>query len=535
MQADFLTSANREDVLTNSRWNRNIRDSLSSAFVDAVEVMRVTPSLEFTWPRFLPQEHDIADAFFKVAAEDIPRLLKTRPIIKCSDGTDRLPSQVRLVNGFVDGEGQPLVPAQDLAFHYASTEYQDDVERMLVALVGVTDMSFSEFLTGLLGMVVHGRFSHTDNVWLENVCYILDVQGISRIKIGKGWKDEVVDVRILQLPLIQLKDSTWTTCTNCQEYFFAPSKASFPSGLNIQVVNFPFPGAARRRSLLRKLGVRDIEEEDVVQRIVELHNSVIPPSFNATLEHIVYLYQHQAVLRVNIKHFCLYDGLGNAHKGDQLFMDDAKDNDPDRLSLIFEGTSAIFVHERFCRPPAILQGLARNSAALVQWQEWLIAVFGVRTVPPVVNGLPTPEFATIIKSLQTSDTPRLLRILRRFWDRFISQTSREELLTLRNYFRSLEVRCEGGRVAALHATFFPSETILKYGVGSLPLLDLGDASGDWSFLGSLGVSMEPDGRFFLKKLMALSQTSAVQVDPSAVTGLYEQISSRFVEFGTDAT
>ena len=214
-------------------------------------------------------------------------------------------------------------------------------------------------------------------------------------------------------------------------------------------------------------------------------------------------------------------------------MDDPRDDGPDRLSLLLED-SALFVHQGIRQPAALSQGRPRDRISLMQWQEWLIAEFNVQTVPRVVNGVPTREFMVVIERLRLSDAPRLLRILKRFWNRLAAQTSQQQLPTLKHYFSNLEVRCKGGIVAPLRTTFFPSRKILQYGIDGLPLLDLSDISGDWSVLTTLGVSMEPDGQFFLKKLIALSQASADTVNPSTVAGLYEHISSRFVEFRAQA-
>lgn len=523
MHADFLTAANREDVLTDNHWNTAIRDSLASVFVGAVEHLRAKPLLEFTWPRFIPRANDISDSFFKLTATNTLVLLKQAAIIGCSDGIDRSPSQVRFVGSFKDAHGRPFVEPVHLNFHYIASEYPTDVVAVLKSQLGVAEMSLSDFVTGLISMNNRGVFKHQDTVWLEGVCDTLTKHGFS-------WNSPL-DSRIRLLPLIQLSTGGWVSCQSCDKYFFDSSRLTFPSGLTIQAISGPTSQSINRCSVLRKLGVCDLDISEVIRQIIALHR-VSTPTFEVTLEHIIYLYNHRTQLNTSVTHIHLYDQHRLSQAGKDLYMDDPHDSGPDLLRALFSG-QARFVHDNFQRPASLFSQYTQGTYAVASWQDWLVTTFGVLTAPRVVGGQPAAEFVTTIDCYRLEDSPRLFRLLKKYWSKISSRVSGGERKVLQAYFSALEVRCQDGQVVPLRATFFPNHLILQYGCDGLPLLNLSDSTGDWSFLGTLGVSMQPDGGFFLKQLVILSQTPGDKVRSSDVVALYEHINARFVEISSE--
>jgi len=508
-----------------------IRDSLPAVFLGAVETLRATPSLELTWPRFIPCTSDISDPFFKQGAEKILTLLKSAAIIRCSDDVYRSSSQVYIAGDFKDANGRPFIEHEHVGLPYVSSEYPSDVVKIFKSRLGVAEMSLPDFTNGLVGMKDRGKFKHWDNAWLEGVCDILARSGFDWSYIS-GKRSYIQDRRIRLLPLIQLSTGSWVSCESCDKYFFDSSGFSFPSGLKIQVIGGPSPQSSNRCSLLRKLGVCDLDVAEVIKQIIALHTAE-RPTLEVTLEQIIYLYNHRSLIKASVWHIHLYDQHGKPHYGSSLYMDDPQDSDPDRVHALL-GDSALFVHEEILNPPSLSQEFACSATALTQWQLWLTTAFGVRTKPCVSSGRPVADFVAGINRHRLNDSPRLLRLLKKYWPAILDQTSYSERKSLCTYFGGLNVCCKGGQVVPLSATFFPSSQILQYDCNGLPLLDLGDYSPDWSFLVTLGVSTKPDGRFFLKQLVALSQTSGEKVQPSAAMTLYEQINLFFAEFPEEA-
>jgi len=515
-------------VLTGSHWNIAIRDSLPGVFMDAVEALRATPSLEFTWPYFIPCTSDISDPFFKHSVEKILTLLKSAAIIRCNDGVDRSSSQVYIAGDFKDANGRSFIDHEHAGLPCVSSQYPSDVVKIFHERLGVAKMSLPVFTKGLIVMKDRGRFKHSDNAWLEGVCDIL-------ARFGFNWT-YIQDSRIRLLPLVQLSTGSWVSCESCDKYFFDSSSLSFPSGLKIQVLNGPSPESSNRCSLLRKLGVNDLDVPEVIKQIIALHTAE-RPTLEVTLEQIIYLYNHRSLIKTSIRHILLYNQHGKPRLGSGLYMDDPKDSDLDRVYALL-GDPALFVHDEILNPASLSEEFACSTDALTQWQLWLITEFGVRTTPCVSSGRPTAEFVAGINRHRQNDSPRLLHLLKKYWSDILDQTSYSEKKSLLAYFGGLNVCCsKGGQAVPLSATFFPTPQILQYDCNGLPLLDLGDYSelSDWSFLETLGVSTKPDGRFFLKQLVALSQTPGEKVQLSAAVTLYEQINLFFVEFPAEAT
>src|ERR1700749_1304798 len=112
IQADFLTSTSREDILSDSRWNITLRDAISATFLAAVSKFKFRPALRYTWFRFLPQ--NIHDSFLGPVESAIIQILSTRPIFHSADGIYRPPSKFVIAGTFCDSEGEPFIPEEYL-------------------------------------------------------------------------------------------------------------------------------------------------------------------------------------------------------------------------------------------------------------------------------------------------------------------------------------------------------------------------------------------------------------------------------------
>jgi len=431
--------------------------------------------------------------------------MKTANIVKCSDGQYRAPSRVRLVGNFKDANGRPFVEQLErhVGHYYVSSEYPPDVVQILKDQLSVTEMTSSDFTNALNDMNNRNMFKHWDNEWLEGVCH--------RIVTYCPYR------HARRLPLIQLRNGTWDSCHSCDRYLFGSSSISFPSGLPVQVIDQPSSNTFYRCSILRKLGVHDLNATEIVKQIVNLHLTKTP-SFQETLEQVLYVYrQYSPYDRHNLCFIRLYDQYGCARYGKDLYMDDPQDSGPDRLSTLFSNSTS-FVNAGLQRPHSVKD--------LTQWQQWLIAEFGLRTAPRIVEDRPATEFAEVIDRYRLDDMPRLLRLLQKHWLGISSQAT--NLKSLEAYFGGLEVRCKDGRVVPMRTTFFPSQEILHYGANSLSVLDLGDSdfSKDWAFLGNFGVGMKPDAGFFIQQLIVLAGIPCDKNMQPVVTALYEQIQAR---------
>ncbi len=80
IQADFVTQANREDVVHSKR-NQAVLEGVAKAFADAMTVFRKRPSLRYRWMRYLP-EGFITDEFWKSLWALVRKNLEQTPFLK---------------------------------------------------------------------------------------------------------------------------------------------------------------------------------------------------------------------------------------------------------------------------------------------------------------------------------------------------------------------------------------------------------------------------------------------------------------------
>ncbi|EJD42202.1 hypothetical protein AURDEDRAFT_152983 [Auricularia subglabra TFB-10046 SS5] len=519
IQADFLTAANREDVLWDLEWNINLRSAISKVFLSAVEKFKRLPALELTWPRYLPA--NIHDPFFAPAAHEILASLRNSPIVKCEDGKYRHSPLVRCSSWFVSPTGEALVAAQYLPFSYAAP-YPEDVKPHLRSL-GVEDMTFKDFLDGLLAMG-EPRLTSIGNEWLEQVCSLINLYGTTWNAKDQRW--DCVDQRVRQLPLVHLHTGRWARINSGRSLFFGDAQEiPLPSGLGISLVQTP-TSSPHRTQLLERLGVRKVEVGAVVDKILELHRMSSKMSVQEMLEHALYVYERRLeVPNKRLNALWLPDADGNPMHGGSLYMDPPQGI---RLRDVLPAP-ARFLHENFLLPVFRLEASKTTPEA---WPEWLQTTLGVSTSLRVVGGgKPAPEVAALVQRLRRDDPALLLRILRESWPGIQAQLTYSGASALYEYFAGLQIRCQFDIMAEMRATSLPVALLsLPANVAvDFPQLPISEMDDGWTFLRHFGVSVELDAKFFLKSLISLSQTRGERPTTAEVRAIYKQLEARFPE------
>jgi hypothetical protein len=94
IQADFLLSSGREDILKNSPWNQKLRDQIATAFISALELFKASEALAFNYLSFFPREHEITNEFFSAVPNRIIELLRDTKCLPSEGGEWRMPRNV---------------------------------------------------------------------------------------------------------------------------------------------------------------------------------------------------------------------------------------------------------------------------------------------------------------------------------------------------------------------------------------------------------------------------------------------------------
>jgi hypothetical protein len=76
IHADFVTQANREDIVTDSPRNRGLANGIAEAFIKAVLQFCTGGTAQYTWMRYLPRKRSYHwDPFWGALVERIEELL----------------------------------------------------------------------------------------------------------------------------------------------------------------------------------------------------------------------------------------------------------------------------------------------------------------------------------------------------------------------------------------------------------------------------------------------------------------------------
>ncbi|GJN66027.1 hypothetical protein PLICBS_000043 [Purpureocillium lilacinum] len=130
IQTDFVTMANREDIVSSSSRNLALLDNVADAFIKAIHQMYNHETLRYQWMRYLRNMKTYPwEAFWKRLVEKIENRLATAEILEPRRrGSPRIVSDLKpLTRIHCDMDGNPLF--EDLpgrAEKYISTDYRDD-------------------------------------------------------------------------------------------------------------------------------------------------------------------------------------------------------------------------------------------------------------------------------------------------------------------------------------------------------------------------------------------------------------------------
>ncbi|KND89214.1 hypothetical protein TOPH_06201 [Tolypocladium ophioglossoides CBS 100239] len=87
IQADFVTQANMQDVVTTSVRNQRLVDGIADAFITAVQQLCEHDTLQYQWMRYLPKKEDYPwDDFWTSLLDKIGARLRSTPVLRPANG-----------------------------------------------------------------------------------------------------------------------------------------------------------------------------------------------------------------------------------------------------------------------------------------------------------------------------------------------------------------------------------------------------------------------------------------------------------------
>ncbi|KAF7795285.1 hypothetical protein EIP86_006439 [Pleurotus ostreatoroseus] len=512
IQADFLTSTNREDIVTTNEWNRTLCNQIPAAFMHALPRLQERPALTYTWIRFLHQRTN--REFFKRAYNGILTELKKKPVLLCRDKLSHRPRDLLvLATNFQMKNRDPIIPTAHLPRKfYLASEYENSraSDEMVLKELGVREMSMDDFLKGLLSMQEDGSLYRQDDDWWDAMCFALLGQQAS------------IREALSTLKIAPLEDGTWITPV-AGDLFFNSVSTDVPQDLNFKLVK-----TLNRRSshyrLLQDLGVKDLDCLDVANKIMSLHR--LPGAeidVSALPAHAQYLFHN----RVELSN-CDFDGFkvvtrdGAVVAASSAYTDYHTYTSP--LSS-YLGSQTPFLHHGYSQLASVQSREERKK-----WDNWLRDVLQVHTTPGFSEKGLSPEFRQFVLS---GDTPRLLEFLKEYASDIMPRL-RTYPLALQELSSAPVVTANGVR-QPLHSTYIPREALVTADLKDLPFLPIQDPSSPaWDFLRDFNVSFKVDSSHYLKELIRLSELplgSSIPIEADDIycraKDCYKQLEARF--------
>ncbi|RYP23520.1 hypothetical protein DL765_001034 [Monosporascus sp. GIB2] len=541
IQSDFVTQANREDVVTTSQRNIRLLDAIADAFATGVKQLCEHPTLRYQWMRYLPELSGYPwDPFWKTLVDKIKTAICGKDLIFLRDSPwpVKLDQARRLTRRKVDKYGNPLF--DDLPFpsaSYISRSYEEgDLE--ILGRFGLKYLFQNELLErarqDLSREGSRMKSPDTDDDWHSRAAWILS------LSFDKNWCSEITKTR--RLDLIPLCDGKWVSSQDGDMFFpETEDKIPIPTDLGLQLVS---PEAFRvddRVDLFKHLGVKFASNQEIRTKIIQKYRTprLFGWLFEPSLWHLRFLYlshtdDHTAATYDDLKVGDIKKDLYSIRSCDFYRTDEH----PYGLWTLYRASdkhpgldNVRFVNPRYFEDPP-----DKPEQHALTWEEWFHEHLGIRRYSRLISAdgrSVSPE----CKYVEACLPAKLLGFLKYNWAaesrRIESDPNHIRLL------QTLEVPCEDGLEVSideaylpllalrnLRSRFIPADEPIEF-----PFLELDDDLADatqassWDFLTKLGVKKDPDLHFHLDILRYMGGFNMEErfVEISRVLDLYKSI------------
>lgn len=155
IQADFILSSSREEVLTDRPWNQLLRAGVAAVFSSAVESFKKSEPLALSYLKYLPAEGEVVDPFFRVLRKDIIEQLARKQCLLSASGDWKQPSELRIAEKSFRTLFPSKIALELFGFDYVDSRMQGGAD--LLRGLGTKDAGLPEVL----------RVFTTHGTWLQ--------------------------------------------------------------------------------------------------------------------------------------------------------------------------------------------------------------------------------------------------------------------------------------------------------------------------------------------------------------------------------
>jgi hypothetical protein len=515
VQADFITSSSREDVLTHREWNQALLRGVIDTFLLAVERFADHPTLRNVWFRYLPES--ITDRFFCDVEHKLISELQRRSILRSSDGTSACATQlIILTKLFEDDVAAPLIPEAHLpsGFRYLSSDYYaHQLDGPILRRLGVRDMTDGDFFEGLKKMDQAGLFGSKSAAWHESVATC-----ILRLHTPSG---SDICPEVFMLSLLPLCNGGWALASSASKFVFPPAGLSIPDCLGLQSISSDIPDSSQQHKLFIRLGVAKPNPAAIAHKILETSDAL---SIADCVAYARFFFEHRHASNMPpATRLQLVDERGDGAQGDKLYLDLPGKGGVLALRDALSPLEARFLHPAYlsAHPDEAADDVTDETEMQVdtrsEWVAWLRDFVGVNGVPRVLRGHLTSDFLKRAPELVGKD---LLVSLSAWWPYLCGRLTQAGALALGS------VPVAGCRLDRLYLRR-GALTRADHGL-ELPFVPVDDPEDcRWDFLEQLGVAIRFSARFFLNKLIHMQAQGKKDIE--IVEEIYKQLDARFDE------
>ncbi|KAI0430299.1 hypothetical protein F5Y09DRAFT_233056 [Xylaria sp. FL1042] len=220
IQADFVTQANRQDIVTSSSRNQALRDGIADAFAEAMKQLCTDELLRYTWIRYLPTTNDYPwDEYWSGLYERIRRKVQDTPLMLSF--TENFPYKIEQMRKSrdpdADDNGDPIFKNIDPE-RYLSKRYLRSELDKIHCYYGLKLMEYSEIIMRASeDLKIPGsrmKSTATGDEWHEKAARLLCYAFSESEDLKRG---------VERLDVIPLENGKWIRAKH------APHQLSFPN------------------------------------------------------------------------------------------------------------------------------------------------------------------------------------------------------------------------------------------------------------------------------------------------------------------
>ncbi|RMZ79163.1 hypothetical protein DV738_g3554, partial [Chaetothyriales sp. CBS 135597] len=205
IQADFVTGANRQDLVKTSARNRGLRDGIAQAFINAVLDFCNHPTLVYQWMRYLPDPSNLAfQGFWEKLVKKIQSLLASTPVLRPrNEGPLQPISSMRILRtGSIDKHGDPLWDDIDPPCYLSSKYARKDLKSL--EPYGLQTLTMAQIIARAKADL---RSPNSRMKTLEDEDWQSRAAEILTLPFTQGRQDRISELRALKL--IPLQGGRW--------------------------------------------------------------------------------------------------------------------------------------------------------------------------------------------------------------------------------------------------------------------------------------------------------------------------------------